>query len=89
MCGIAGLMPPSGALPDKKTLDCMSSSLEHRGPDGGGEFIAPGIGLVHRRLSIIDIENGNQPLSHPLGLHLVANGEIYNHIELREEFAAE
>ncbi|MEC9022201.1 MAG: hypothetical protein VX597_01190 [Pseudomonadota bacterium] len=50
MCGIAGLMPLSGALPDKKTLDCMSSSLEHRGPDGGGEFIAPGIGLVHRRL---------------------------------------
>ena len=89
MCGIAGLMLPSGALPDKKTLDCMSSSLEHRGPDGGGEFLAPGIGLVHRRLSIIDIENGNQPLSHPLGLHLVANGEIYNYIELREEFAAE
>ena len=64
----------------------MTDSLSHRGPDGDGFFVAGGIGLGHRRLSIIDLEGGDQPLYGASGnLALVFNGEIYNYKELREE----
>jgi asparagine synthase (glutamine-hydrolysing) len=64
----------------------MNKSLYHRGPDGGDLMVEENIGLAHRRLSIIDIENGAQPMSSRDGqLSIVFNGEIYNYIELRSE----
>jgi len=64
----------------------MSAAIRHRGPDGSGEFLDGEIGLAHRRLSIIDIDGGAQPLSdEDETLRVVFNGEIYNFIELRSE----
>jgi asparagine synthase (glutamine-hydrolysing) len=67
----------------------MNCVLSHRGPDGEGEFIDREVGLGHRRLSIIDIEGGFQPISNEDGrLQVIFNGEIYNFVELREELEA-
>lgn len=67
----------------------MSRALVHRGPDGAGEFHAPHVALAARRLSIIDLEGGGQPLyNEDRSLALVANGEIYNHLELRRHLEA-
>lgn len=85
MCGIAGLMTRSGAAPDRAILDRMLAALEHRGPDGEGLYIAQGVGLAQTRLAIIDLETGDQPLHEPGGASLIANAEIYNYIELRQE----
>src|SRR5262249_16882733 len=64
----------------------MSTALQHRGPDGDGLFIEGEVGLGHRRLSIIDLAGGAQPISNEDGrLQLIFNGEVYNYIELREE----
>ena len=86
MCGIAGLMPRDGGTPEDAVLDALAAALRHRGPDGGGRHVAPGLGLVQTRLAIIDLETGGQPLFGPGGTVLVANGEIYNYLELREQF---
>jgi len=85
MCGIAGLLTTNGSEPSKAALAAMSQALIHRGPDGDGVFAADGVGLVHRRLAIIDLETGAQPLQDTDGAVLVANAEIYNHVELRAE----
>src|SRR5262249_38658169 len=70
-------------------LDRMTSSIRHRGPDGSGKFIDRSVGLGHRRLSIIDVAGGDQPIANEDGtLQVVFNGEIYNFIELREELQA-
>lgn len=64
----------------------MAASLVHRGPDGQGSHVAPGIGLGIRRLAIVDLETGDQPIANEDGsVVVVCNGEIYNHVELREE----
>jgi len=64
----------------------MTSALKHRGPDGSGAYVSERVGLGHRRLSIIDLSGGAQPITNEDGtLHLVFNGEIYNFIELRKE----
>ena len=88
MCGIAGIYTPGrpvtleGAMP-------MLQALSHRGPDGQGHFVEQDLALLHARLSIIDLEEGKQPLFSQSGqLALVANGEIYNHVELRREVEA-
>ena len=74
---------------DRELLRRMSSALRHRGPDGDGEFIGERIGLAHRRLSIIDVEGGSQPIANEDGqIQVVFNGEIYNFVELREELEA-
>lgn len=87
MCGIAGYqMHPGQLLPDS-VLDGFAETLRHRGPDGEGRYVADGTGLVQTRLAIIDLNTGDQPLYGPDGTALVANGEIYNYLELREEFA--
>ncbi len=86
MCGIGGLMTQSGSDPKPSVLERMSYALAHRGPDGLGQYIEQGVGLVHRRLAIIDLETGQQPILHPSGAVLVANGEIYNYRELIKEF---
>jgi asparagine synthase (glutamine-hydrolysing) len=75
-----------GGTVDERVLDAMSGALRHRGPDGTGKFAEGEIGLGHRRLSIIDISGGAQPIGNENGaIQLVFNGEIYNFIELREE----
>ncbi len=79
MCGIAGFV----GLDDEPLLRAMCASLTHRGPDDSGFFIAPGVGLSMRRLSIIDLQTGRQPISNEDGsIHVVLNGEIYNYEEL-------
>lgn len=82
MCGIAGFVGQT----DREVLESMVSTLTHRGPDDHGLWVAPGIGLGMRRLSIIDLAGGRQPMINEDGtLHLVFNGEIYNFRELRSE----
>lgn len=83
MCGIAGVMMRHGAAATPKTLDALASALQHRGPDGSGRHLAGDVGLVQTRLAIIDLQTGDQPLYEPGGAALVANGEIYNYVELR------
>lgn len=86
MCGICGIFDMAGHAADPDILERMSRSIRHRGPDGSGEYLEPGVALGHRRLSIIDIAGGVQPMSNEDELiHVVFNGEIYNFVELREE----
>ncbi len=84
MCGLAGLMTRKGA-PDGRVLSLLERALVHRGPDSTGGHVAGPLGLVHTRLAIIDLATGDQPLKDGVGRALVANGEIYNYIELRKE----
>ena len=82
MCGIAGFV----GIRERGLLQRMTDTLRHRGPDGDGYFCADGVGLGHRRLSIIDVAGGRQPIENEDGsLVLIHNGEIYNHRELRRE----
>lgn len=85
MCGISGIISRNEIKRgDTLRVAAMNRALIHRGPDGSGEYHAPGVALAARRLSIIDIDGGNQPLyNRDRSLVLVANGEIYNHIQLR------
>src|SRR5881398_2011414 len=85
MCGICGVVAPNGgAVADRVTA--MSATLVHRGPDSAGEFSDGTAALAARRLSIIDLETGDQPIANEDGtLHVVQNGEIYNYRELRHE----
>jgi asparagine synthase (glutamine-hydrolysing) len=87
MCGITGFYHfEKSRKIDKKKLKAMTDKLIHRGPDGEGYFVKNNIGLGHRRLSIIDMQTGNQPMYNDDGsIALVFNGEIYNYIELRDE----
>jgi asparagine synthase (glutamine-hydrolysing) len=87
MCGIAGLFHPDVPKPvDPARVRAMADTLAHRGPDGSGVWTAPGVGFGHRRLSIIDLEGGVQPmLSADRRLALTYNGEIYNFREVRAE----
>ncbi|HTQ12341.1 MAG TPA: asparagine synthase (glutamine-hydrolyzing) [Rhizomicrobium sp.] len=87
MCGIAGMMTANGALPPAAAIAAMLDAMAHRGPDGHGRYEAPGIALAQARLAIIDLATGDQPLFGPSGSVLVANGEIYNYVELRKDFA--
>src|SRR5438067_2183083 len=84
MCGIAGLLWADPNRPaDLGSLRAMGAAIAHRGPDGEGFFAQPGVGLVHRRLAIIDLEGGAQPLGNEDGsIQIVFNGEIYNYQEL-------
>lgn len=84
MCGIASIINPSGD--SKNALDEMLARIIHRGPDDSGTFIDSDVALGMRRLSIIDVEGGKQPISSEDGsIIIVFNGEIYNFKELREE----
>ncbi|MDF9393482.1 MULTISPECIES: asparagine synthase (glutamine-hydrolyzing) [Methylococcus] len=88
MCGIAGLFNCN--LPaDRLRLDQAVAKLAHRGPDDRGLFLDGRFGMGHTRLAIIDLAGGHQPLfSKDRGLALIANGEIYNFVELRAELEA-
>jgi asparagine synthase (glutamine-hydrolysing) len=87
MCGIAGFAGFGSA----QDLEAMTAALSHRGPDGSGLWIAPDapVFLGHRRLSIVDLEGGAQPMWDATGdVGVTYNGEIYNHLELRRELEA-
>ena len=89
MCGVAGIVGGRGPV-DEQRLRRMARALRHRGPDGYGLALEPGAGLVSARLAIVDLPGGWQPLDPgPGGELLVFNGEIYNHVELREELQAD
>ncbi|MHB1220304.1 MAG: asparagine synthase (glutamine-hydrolyzing), partial [Alphaproteobacteria bacterium] len=83
MCGIAGLMTMDGRAPDGAVLQRLEAALLHRGPDGIGHYAAGDVAMVQTRLAIIDLKTGDQPLHGSDGLALIANAEIYNHVELR------
>jgi len=85
MCGICGIFQfDSQAVVDRSTLENMNRQIAHRGPDDDGFFLRENIGLAMRRLSIIDVKTGHQPISNEDGsIWIVYNGEIYNHEELR------
>jgi asparagine synthase (glutamine-hydrolysing) len=87
MCGIAGIFHLTTPKPvDPLRVERMCDAIAHRGPDGHGIWTAPGVGLGHRRLSIIDVAGSPQPMASSDGrAMLVFNGEIYNYRELREE----
>lgn len=86
MCGITGIYSFNDTAVDLAHLQNMTDAVAHRGPDGAGRFVQGRVGLGHRRLSIIDLDGGRQPLSNEDDtIHVVFNGEIYNFIELRAE----
>jgi asparagine synthase (glutamine-hydrolysing) len=90
MCGIAGRFNFDPSRPiDPVVLAGMTDAIAHRGPDAAGYYRAPGIGLGHRRLSIIDLATGDQPLANEDGqVQVVFNGEIYNFADVRAELTA-
>jgi asparagine synthase (glutamine-hydrolysing) len=84
MCGICGIASPAPVDPDR--LRAMSATLVHRGPDSSGELLDGAVALAARRLSIIDLELGDQPIANEdASCHVIQNGEIYNYRELRRE----
>ncbi len=87
MCGITGWVENDLRKPiDRAVLERMTDLISHRGPDAGGYFVAPGVGLGHRRLSIIDRAGGHQPMTNEDGtIQVVFNGEIYNFQSIRAE----
>ena len=90
MCGICGIAFSDCNRPiSRELLAAMTALMHHRGPDSRGHYLADGIGLGVCRLSIIDVDNGDQPISNEdESISLVCNGEIYNFVELREELEA-
>ncbi|MEZ0122761.1 MAG: XrtA/PEP-CTERM system amidotransferase [Candidatus Reddybacter sp.] len=90
MCGIAGILDTRGQQDiDRDLLGRMNQSQFHRGPDEGGQHFEPGLGLAHRRLSIIDLSSGQQPMyNDDKSVCVVFNGEIYNFPTLRKELEA-
>ena len=92
MCGIAGVIDLNlRKLPEiERSLKVMNRLQQHRGPDGEGRWVHPQqcVGFGHRRLSIIDLTTGQQPMHDGIGNWITYNGEIYNYIELRDELGA-
>jgi asparagine synthase (glutamine-hydrolysing) len=86
MCGIAGIVRADGAPVDRQLLERMNEAIRHRGPDDDGFYFGDGVGLAMRRLAIIDVATGQQPIhSRDRTKWLVFNGEIYNYLELRQQ----
>ncbi len=90
MCGIAGIARTEPLTDgERRALTPMLDRIAHRGPDDAGRFDAPHVALGHRRLSIIDLQTGRQPLSNERGtIHTIVNGEFYNYRTLRDELKA-
>jgi asparagine synthase (glutamine-hydrolysing) len=92
MCGICGIVVPRGSSRrlDADLLERMRDSIAHRGPDGAGAFLEDGVALGHRRLSIVDVAHGQQPMASDDGdLQMVYNGEVFNHPALMAGLQAE
>jgi asparagine synthase (glutamine-hydrolysing) len=84
VCGICGIVSTCGEPVDPVRLDAMAATLAHRGPDSAGAVVDGIAGLAARRLSVIDLETGDQPIANEDGtIHVVQNGEVYNYRELR------
>ncbi|MCR0985116.1 asparagine synthase (glutamine-hydrolyzing) [Roseomonas populi] len=89
MCGVVGIFQPALGTPDLGPVRRMAEAVRHRGPDGDGFHAEPGVALGHRRLAIVDLAGGAQPMTTPDGALVISfNGEIYNHAELRLELEA-
>src|SRR5579859_6810598 len=89
MCGITGIMQFGGARVERDSLRKMCAAMVHRGPDDEGIYIDGSVGIAMRRLSIVDLATGHQPLSNEdSSVWIVFNGEIYNHAILREQLVA-
>jgi asparagine synthase (glutamine-hydrolysing) len=89
MCGIAGIIDFRGNAVERSELEGLADALKHRGPDGSGIHVDGSVGLVNRRLAIIDPAGGQQPVYNDNGtVAIVYNGEVYNFIELRQELKA-
>ena len=91
MCGICGIAIPKqlNRPVDEIALTRMRDVIAHRGPDDAGTYVNGNIGLGHRRLSIVDVSGGHQPMTNEDGtIHIVFNGEIYNHVPLRRALQA-
>src|SRR5436305_8426901 len=89
MCGIAGFLAEGSSDLHPALLPRMCDTIAHRGPDGFGYFRQGPVALGHRRLSIIDVGGGKQPLGNEDGsIQIVFNGEIYNYLELRRDLVA-
>ncbi|MFQ5702176.1 MAG: asparagine synthase (glutamine-hydrolyzing) [Acidobacteriota bacterium] len=90
MCGIAGFVNVDPAKPaDRAVVRSMAEAIAHRGPDEGGLHVDGPVGLGVRRLSIIDLETGHQPITNEdRSVWVVFNGEVYNYVELRDEMTA-
>jgi len=87
MCGICGKYSPNGVQPEE--LNRMLDTIEHRGPDDSGSYLCGHVGLGNRRLSIIDLQSGKQPISNEDGtIWVVYNGEMYNYPKLRPQLEA-
>jgi len=90
MCGIFGFVDAANALPPLERLCRLTNLVRHRGPDGGGYWTDRGVFFGHRRLSIIDLAGGQQPMASADGRYVITfNGEIYNYPELRGELTAD
>jgi asparagine synthase (glutamine-hydrolysing) len=91
MCGICGIVTVRDHEgPDAELIARMQDSLLHRGPDGAGVHLGPGVGLGHRRLSIVDVAHGQQPMYSADRRHVIVyNGEVFNHPELKPRLEAE
>lgn len=89
MCGIAGIVSRDPAqTPSAQALEAMLGTIAHRGPDGEGRHLDRAVALGHRRLAIIDLDTGQQPMCNEDGsIWIVFNGEIYNYVELRQDLA--
>ena len=88
MCGINGMALTTGHV-EPRALEAMRDVLRHRGPDGAGLYVNDNVGLGHRRLSIVDLASGHQPMRNEDGsIVIVYNGEIYNHADFRPELEA-
>src|SRR5260370_18757633 len=88
MCGIAGRMTYGGAGRARAPVRAMAGAVRQRGPDGDGRYRSGDVGMVQTRLAIIDLATGDQPLYEPGGAALIANGEIYNYLELRSDLGS-
>ena len=87
MCGIAGIFSfANHEKPELSEVEAMSGILRHRGPDASGHYLNKRLGLAHTRLSIIDLNNGDQPIhNEDKSIWVVFNGEIFNYLELRSD----
>jgi len=89
MCGICGILKYRSGNVDKAAVIKSSNSMTHRGPDASGFYLGDSIGFGHRRLSIIDLDKGNQPMSNKEGsIWITFNGEIYNFLEIKRKLSS-
>src|SRR5215469_7028355 len=89
MCGIAGVINAEGSRADESIIRRMTEVIAHRGPDASGFYLRGEAALGHRRLSIIDLATGDQPMTNEdSSLWITYNGEIFNHAELRPDLEA-